>query len=287
MKALSALAVAALLGCAYAGEPGEGADVVQITNDNFREEVIEYDGLVLVEFYAPWCGHCKTLAPEWAKAATALKGKVKVAALDATQHGDTAKMFDVSGYPTVLQFPFGKKEDEEGVLFDQFSGRDADTIIDAAAEILQKNGVDITQIEQLVDSDSLDSCLSKKYCAVFNLPHVVETGAEGRNQYIETIKELARTMGRSNPTGYIWVEAGSQPALENAFSASSYPGLTLINKDRSRYVNHIGAFNAAALAKTIRSVQTGRKAPSTYKVFPKIEKSEKWDGKDYVYDEEM
>lgn len=49
----------------------------------------------LVEFYAPWCGHCQRLAPEWTAAATELKGKVKLGALDATAHTIMSNKYNV------------------------------------------------------------------------------------------------------------------------------------------------------------------------------------------------
>lgn len=59
-------------------------NVIELTDENFDKTVWNSEDMWLVEFYAPWCGHCKNLAPEWAAAATELKGKVKLGALDAT-----------------------------------------------------------------------------------------------------------------------------------------------------------------------------------------------------------
>lgn len=70
--------------------------VIELTDSNFHEKVIQSEDIWLVEFFAPWCGHCKNLAPQWAQAATELKGKVKLGALDATVHTVMASRYGVS-----------------------------------------------------------------------------------------------------------------------------------------------------------------------------------------------
>ncbi|KAH0451234.1 hypothetical protein IEQ34_018533 [Dendrobium chrysotoxum] len=82
-------------------------DVVVLTEGNFSE-FIEKNRHVLVEFYAPWCGHCQALAPEYAAAATALKAEdVVLAKIDATEENELAQKYDVQGFPTVYFFVDG------------------------------------------------------------------------------------------------------------------------------------------------------------------------------------
>ena len=56
---------------------GDPKDVTELTDSNFDSLVLNSEDMWLVEFYAPWCGHCKNLAPHWAQAASDLKGKVR------------------------------------------------------------------------------------------------------------------------------------------------------------------------------------------------------------------
>ncbi|KAL6324170.1 hypothetical protein AAG906_006441 [Vitis piasezkii] len=102
------------------------SNVVVLTSDSFDEVVLNEKKDVLVEFYAPWCGHCKSLAPIYEKFATAFKseGDVVIANLDADKYKDLAEKYGVSGYPTLKFFPKGNKAGE-----DYDGGRDLEDFV--------------------------------------------------------------------------------------------------------------------------------------------------------------
>jgi protein disulfide-isomerase A1 len=112
------LLIALIAGTAMTVDFGfpEEDDVLVLTDANFKQAIEKFE-FILVEFYAPWCGHCKKLAPEFAKAAAELKGldtPLPIAKVDATENNATAKEFGVKGYPTLKFFIKGSPIDYNG-----------------------------------------------------------------------------------------------------------------------------------------------------------------------------
>ncbi|KAF8332868.1 thioredoxin-like protein [Cantharellus anzutake] len=94
---------------------GEGpSDVIDLTSANFGAET-QKAGLLLVEFFAPWCGHCKALAPHYEEAATALKEKnITLAKVDCVDQADLCSENDIQGYPTLKIYRKGKPTEYGG-----------------------------------------------------------------------------------------------------------------------------------------------------------------------------
>ncbi|VDO24938.1 unnamed protein product [Onchocerca flexuosa] len=88
--------------------------VTKLTKEEFTEFITLHQ-LVLVKFYAPWCGHCKKLAPEYEKAAKILKDKgIMLAEVDSTVEQSLSADFNVTGYPKLYIFRNSKKFDYKG-----------------------------------------------------------------------------------------------------------------------------------------------------------------------------
>jgi len=119
MLKLAAVALVGLVSLAAA------SDVIVYTDADFEDGVKEHE-VILMEFYAPWCGHCKRLAPEYEKAATKLKSNdppVALGKVDCTVEKKTCDKFGVSGFPTLKIF-------RNGELSSDYEGpREADGIV--------------------------------------------------------------------------------------------------------------------------------------------------------------
>ncbi|KAI9399352.1 hypothetical protein POPTR_002G082100v4 [Populus trichocarpa] len=234
-----------------AGEDESKEYVLTLDHSNFNETVSKHD-FIVVEFYAPWCGHCKKLAPEYEKAASILSSndpQVVLAKVDANEDAnkEIASQYDVKGFPTIVILRKGGKSVQE------YKGpREADGIV----EYLKKQSGPASA-ELKSDDDATGFIGDKKVVIVGVFPKF--SGEEFENflavaEKLRSDYEFGHTLdakylprGESSVSGplvrlfkpfdelFVDSKDFNVDALEKFVEESSIPIVTLFNKDPSNH----------------------------------------------------
>ncbi|KAH9254411.1 protein disulfide-isomerase domain [Batrachochytrium salamandrivorans] len=161
-------------------------NVVTLTSANFQK-TLDSNEFVLVEFYAPWCGHCKSLAPEYESAATTLKNEgasVVLAKVDATAEKDISE--GVTGFPTLKFYVSGKP-------FEFTGGRTADSIV---SWLKKKTGPAVTKLETQAELDAAKEA-NPVLALLVGASDAFETAAKGLEiPFFQAVGELKQSLGK-------------------------------------------------------------------------------------------
>merc|ERR1711991_621001 len=168
---------------------GASAGGVTLTPDNF-DSVVDGSKHVMVEFFAPWCGHCKNLAPHWeqlGESFSRFSSDVVIAAVDADAHRELGTRFGVSGFPTIKYFPKGSTEPE-----DYSGGRTADDLV---SYVNSKTGLSVR--------------IKKKPTAVLNLTPETFDGAVKDESVFALVEFFAPWCGHCKALAPEWEKVAS------------------------------------------------------------------------------
>jgi len=92
---------------AYNEEKYMSDNIINVTDDSFENDVLKASGAVLVDFWAPWCGPCKQIAPILTEIAADLGDKITIAKIDIDDNPNTPGKYGVRGIPTLMIFSDG------------------------------------------------------------------------------------------------------------------------------------------------------------------------------------
>jgi len=213
-----------LCGTAAAAEkyPTEGG-VVVLDPTNFAGFIAE-QAYTIVEFYAPWCGHCKSLEPEWSAAAkkvSRLNPKVLLAKVDADAHKDLAEKYGVSGYPTIKIFKSGKAEEYEGP-------REAKGIIKFVKDALGLTGGGaLTKLQSVEEAKALTS---GRHALVGHFRDPV-TASSMFKVFAEVASEVSEWDVNGKKVGAAYSSSYTKDPIAEALGVKTVPALLLYSPD--------------------------------------------------------
>ncbi|TGJ82059.1 hypothetical protein E0Z10_g6701 [Xylaria hypoxylon] len=266
--AVAAVALLTALPTVQAGMYTKSSPVVQVDAKNYDRLIAKSNYTSVVEFYAPWCGHCKNLKPAYEKAAKNLDGLAKVAAVncDEDENKQLCSMMGVQGFPTLKIVRPGKKRGSKPVVEDYQGERSAKAIVNAVVDKINNH------VRKVADKD-IDTFLS--------------TNNETAKAILFTDKGTTSALLRSLAIDFLDVITFAQVRDKESkttelFGIESYPTLVLLPGGDKEALLYQGEMKKPAMLKFLSQVGEPNPdpAPAKSKGDKKSEKKDKKDKKD-------
>jgi len=198
-----------------------------LTPDNF-DSVVDGSKGVFVEFFAPWCGHCKKLAPEYEIVADAFAktASIVIASVDADAHSTLGSRFGVTGFPTLKYFPAGSTTPEE-----YNGGRAAEDIVEwinnkVGTRVKIPKAVSAVTVLDDKNFDSIVKDTSKNVLVEFYAPWC------GHCKSLAPTWEKLAAAFKNEPSVVIAnIDADKYKTIGGAYGVSGFPTLKFFSKD--------------------------------------------------------
>lgn len=294
---LSILVLSLLFASSIRSEEETKEFVLTLDHSNFTDTINKHD-FIVVEFYAPWCGHCKSLAPEYEKAAAELSSQsppIFLAKIDASEESNkgVANEYKIQGFPTIkilrnggksVQDYNGPRESAGIVTYVKKQSGPASAEIksaDAAGEVIGEKNVVAVGVFPKLSGEEFDSfvALAEKLRADYDFAHTLDAKLlpRGDSSVAGPVVRLFK------PFDELFVDSKdfNGEALEKFVKESSIPLVTVFDKDPSNHP-YVAKFFDSPATKVMMFVNfTGETAESLKSKFREIATSYK--GKDLAF----
>uniref|UniRef100_UPI00398ED248 protein disulfide-isomerase A4 n=1 Tax=Pristiophorus japonicus TaxID=55135 RepID=UPI00398ED248 len=199
--------------------------VLILTDANYESFIADKD-VVLIEFYAPWCEHCKRFAPEYEKIASELKENdppIHVAKVDGPSQSGLGQQFDIGLYPTFKIMKNGQPVHYKGAL-------EKDEIIAKVKEVASPDWIPPPEATIILTEDTFDAVVND---ADIILVEFYAPWCGHCKKLAPLYEEAAQVLSkRSVPILLAKVDATTEPKIANKYQVTGYPTLKIFRKGK-------------------------------------------------------